>query len=176
MGDYTVTGEVSAGGMGVVYRAEHPVHGAVALKTVQLESESMLAGLRREIRSLRGIDHPGVVRYLDDGSWQGAPFYTMELLAGDTLRAALTSEGAAVAREELLSHFVALCRTLAFLHGKGIVHRDLKPENVMLVPGRGPVLVDFGIAVRSVGTTMRESIEATSRVFGSPPYMAPEQI
>jgi hypothetical protein len=70
----------------------------------------------------------------------------------------------------------AVCRTLAFVHGRGIVHRDLKPDNVILVPDRGPVIVDFGIAARGLGARGREILHATGRAVGSPGYMAPEQI
>lgn len=75
-----------------------------------------------------------------------------------------------------LSAIRSVCQTLAFVHGRGVVHRDLKPDNVVLTTGRGPVLLDFGIAAQSFGAHGRDVLEATGRVMGSPAYMAPEQI
>jgi serine/threonine protein kinase/tetratricopeptide (TPR) repeat protein len=88
LGPYVVEGRLGRGGMGVVYRALHPDTGrAVALKTVRLPSERHLAAIRREIRALARIEHPGVVRIVDEGVHEsGLPWYAMELLSGVTLR------------------------------------------------------------------------------------------
>lgn len=76
----------------------------------------------------------------------------------------------------VLSVMRRLLTTLAFVHGEGLVHRDLKPSNVFLLPGDRPVLVDFGLASRSAGTTGREVLELAIEVAGTPAYMAPEQV
>jgi serine/threonine protein kinase len=58
------------------------------------------------------------------------------------------------------------------IHVFGILHRDLKPANVMLREDNSPVLIDFGLARRSmdeVGTT------GVGQVLGSPYYISPEQ-
>jgi serine/threonine protein kinase/tetratricopeptide (TPR) repeat protein len=87
IGPYRVLGSLGAGGMGVVYRAVHDTTGAhVALKTVQAQGEAVLAGIRREVHALRTLDHPGVVRVVDEGVAAGIPWYAMEVLEGPTLR------------------------------------------------------------------------------------------
>lgn len=87
IGPYRVVEALGAGGMGVVYRAIHDATGAtVALKTVQAQGEAVLAGIRREVHALRALDHPGVVRIVDEGLAAGIPWYAMELLEGPTLR------------------------------------------------------------------------------------------
>ncbi len=87
IGPYRVLEAIGQGGMGVVYRAEHKASQApVAVKTVRVRHENMLAGIRREIRALMRIDHPGVVRILGEGVADGLPWYAMELLEGQTLR------------------------------------------------------------------------------------------
>lgn len=86
IGPYRTTGELGHGGMGVVYRAVHEESGSVvALKSVRAPVPWMLDGIRGEIRALRRINHPGVVRMLEFGSQGGLPWYAMDLLLGPTL-------------------------------------------------------------------------------------------
>jgi serine/threonine protein kinase/predicted ATPase len=77
------------GGMGVVYRALDLESGqSVALKTVAASNVRALPTIRREIRALSRLRHPGIVRILDSGTHQGLPWYAMELVEGQTLRRA----------------------------------------------------------------------------------------
>lgn len=90
IGVYTIHGILGRGGMGIVYRAQHPESGEwVALKTVSAHTGTRLNSIRREIHALSRLSHPGVVRILDQGTWQGLPWYAMELLRGRTLRDSL---------------------------------------------------------------------------------------
>jgi serine/threonine protein kinase len=66
----------------------------------------------------------------------------------------------------------AIAEALRVIHVFGILHRDLKPANVMLREDNSPVLIDFGLARRSldeVGST------GVGQVLGSPYYISPEQ-
>ncbi|WPB80742.1 protein kinase [Archangium violaceum] len=172
IGPYRLLDVLGQGGMGVVYRGEHRDTGeAVALKTVRVASEAVLASIRREIHALRRLHHPGVVRIVAEGVWDGLPWYAMELLSGQTLRGFIDARPSLAAT---LTQLRRLCTPLAFLHGNGLVHRDLKPENVFIRPDGRPVLVDFGIAAQSGGA--REVLQVGGSVVGSEAYMAPEQI
>ncbi len=85
IGPYSIVEPIGQGGMGVVYRAVRD--GAeVAVKTVRVSNVEMLGGVRREILALARLDHPGVVRILDNGLDDGLPWYAMTLLAGVSLR------------------------------------------------------------------------------------------
>ncbi len=64
-----------------------------------------------------------------------------------------------------------LARTLEAAHARGVVHRDLKPSNVMLEAGGHPVVLDFGLA----GCAGSVDGAVTQRLYGSAPYLAPEQ-
>ena len=84
LGPYRLVELVGQGGMGRVFRAEHMQSGQrVALKTIH--GSGRLSSLRREIRALSRLRHPGIVRIVDQGVSRGQPWYAMELLEGRTL-------------------------------------------------------------------------------------------
>jgi eukaryotic-like serine/threonine-protein kinase len=86
LGPYRLIAEIGSGGMGVVYRGVHvETRSQVAVKTVRVARPSLLATLRREIRALTRLNHPGIVRVLDEGVEDAVPWYAMELLQGRTL-------------------------------------------------------------------------------------------
>jgi tetratricopeptide (TPR) repeat protein len=87
LGPYQILGTLGRGGMGQVFRGQHRESGQLAaLKTVQAPSPLHLSSLRREVRALGQVRHPGLVRILDQGLEEGRPWYAMELLHGSTLR------------------------------------------------------------------------------------------
>ncbi|KAM3564434.1 hypothetical protein ARSEF4850_001844 [Beauveria asiatica] len=53
---------------------------------------------------------------------------------------------------------------LAYLNKEGITHNDIKPLNIAYSPGRGAVLLDFGMA----------SMDEDEVIGGTPPYLPPE--
>lgn len=91
IGPFRVHEVLGSGGMGVVYRATHQKTGEeVALKTLQVITRALLTGIRQEIHALTCLRHPGVVRIVSAGIADGLPWYAMELLKGQTLRAHLS--------------------------------------------------------------------------------------
>jgi serine/threonine protein kinase len=87
LGSYRILTTLGQGAMGVVYEAEH-IHTAkrVAIKTILVGRPSLLHSIRREVHALVGIDHPGIVRVLDEGLSDGIPWYAMELVSGMPMR------------------------------------------------------------------------------------------
>ena len=100
--------------------------------------------LRREVRALQRLRHPGVAAVLDAEADSTEAFMVTELVAGDNLEEHVRERGPLDA-DELLDLADGLRDALVAVHGAGVVHRDLKPSNV-LISDDGPVLIDFGIA------------------------------
>jgi serine/threonine protein kinase len=101
----------------------------------------------------------------------GVPYFTMELLAGQTLQAFVRAWGPAEPRAAA-TIVVQIAEGLDFAHAKGVVHRDLKPSNIMLLPDGAAKVMDFGIA----RARRFEGITTTGAFLGTPDYVAPEVI
>jgi serine/threonine protein kinase/tetratricopeptide (TPR) repeat protein len=94
--------------MGVVWRGRAKTGAAVAIKTVRMAHARQLDGIRREIRALSRIRHPGIVRILDQGIQEGLPWYAMELLSGPSLRQRARLLTSSSTTRFLLSNFEAV--------------------------------------------------------------------
>jgi HAMP domain-containing protein len=167
---YEIRGLVGRGGMGAVYRAlDRELDEEVALKVLEAPGEGTPGEqqLRREIKLARTITHPNVVRAYDFGDSEGVRFFTMEYVAGATLRELLDEEGH-LAVTPALQIAKQVCRGLGAVHRAGIVHGDLKPANVVVMTGGVAKLTDFGVA--------RVRRQAATPFAGTPPYMSPEQV
>ena len=67
-----------------------------------------------------------------------------------------------------------ICRGLHAVHGAGVLHRDIKPSNILVERQTGrPLLTDFGLAKVVDGD---RDLTLSGDLFGSPPYMSPEQV
>lgn len=172
-GRYQIRSRVGAGGMGVVYEAEHLMLGRrVALKLLKPEyaqNTDIRKRFENEARVAASLEHDNIVRALDVGRVQdGSPFIVFEMLRGTDLEAQLADRTLALGEVASIGH--RLADALVCAHAAGVVHRDIKPSNVFLVEGV-PKLIDFGISkLRS------EMATQTGAFMGTPAYMPPEQL
>jgi serine/threonine protein kinase len=106
-----------------------------------------VARFLREARVTGQLEHPGIVPVHELGQRaDGRLYYTMRLVRGRTLAAAVEASPALPDRLKLLNHFVDLCHAVAYAHSRGVIHRDIKPDNVMVGPFGETVLLDWGLA------------------------------
>lgn len=182
---YRVLTELGRGAKSVVHEAEHVDLGRrVAVKVLRAEFASSTeaeARIVREGRILSNLSIDGVVRALDVGQTSdGRPFSVLEKVEGRSLDHRLAEGGIAPWREafELADRVLAV---LEPLHRAGVVHRDLKPANVVVGDDGKVTLLDFGLALSrdELGATTGGAEPSQSRsvaVYGTPEYMAPEQV
>ena len=187
VGNYRVTAKLAEGGMGAVYRAEHPLLGKTAAVKVLLpelsQNHEIVNRFFNEARAATAIRHPGIVEIFDFGYLQsGMAYITMELLDGEPLSKVLVARGGRLTEQEALLYTRGIASALAAAHAQGIIHRDLKPDNIFLVRdpdmlgGWRPKILDFGIAkVTEAQRIGGVSKTRTGAVLGTPTYMSPEQ-
>lgn len=178
-GRYTLGNPLGLGGMGQVWVAEDGVlRRQVALKELSpalRDAASAEASLAWEAWITAQLDHPGIVSVHDAGRRRdGAAFYTMRLIRGRTLAAAIAA-GEPLPR--LVRHFIDACDAMAYAHSVGVIHRDLKPANIMVGEFGETQVVDWGLALPlQAGAAAPGIAPPPSRgVLGTPAYMSPEQ-
>jgi serine/threonine protein kinase len=199
------------GGLGEVFVAlDEESNREVALKRLQPNRSWDRSSVERflfEAQVTAWLEHPGVVPvYGLAWDCRGRPYYAMRLIQGQTLDEAVAqfhvadgpgrdpSERSA-ALDELLQHFVFVCRTLGYAHSRGVLHRDVKPQNILLADSGETLVVDWGLAklhgtppdalacvalpepVDADGCTVAGELVETvpGQPKGTPAYMSPEQ-
>jgi serine/threonine protein kinase len=182
---YRVLRPIAQGGMGAVYEARHVLlDKRVAIKVPLPRfagDEAMLERLHREAFAAARAGHEHIVDVTDMGRLDdGGFFLVFELLEGRDLGSLLHEQGR-LPWPRAVRIASQICEALAVAHDRGIVHRDLKPENIYLVTRRGDAdfvkVLDFGIAKILDGLPQHSrGPTAPSVVFGTPEYMAPEQM
>ena len=176
LGRYEVESIIGEGGMGRVYKAVDPMIGrTVAIKTLSDEFRGELfvefkQRFFREARSAGRVNHPNVVTIYDVGEADGTAFIAMEYVEGRTLREVLDA-GAPLIVDQACRVAAQVASALEAAHKHSIVHRDVKPANIMIAADGSAKLMDFGIARLPDGLRTK-----TGMLFGSPSYVAPEQI
>ena len=171
--------KLGQGGMGQVYKGHHPMlDRSVAIKVLPpalIQSEEMRARFLQEARIAAALRHPNIVQIYDFGQDDELVYMIMEYVDGVSLKERLSTLRAAgemmsIARAVEIAHQIA--GALAYAHQQDAIHRDLKPANVLLTEQGQAILVDFGLAVLGDGPRYTEP----GKVWGSPVYIAPEQL
>ncbi len=169
---YEIRRVLGIGGYAVVYLAfDREIRREVALKVLRADrmSPGSLVRLRREAAVARDAASPRLVRIFDIGTSEAAVYLTLEVVEGESLRDRLKRGPLPV--DEAVRLAVQILEGLRVLHDLGIVHRDVKPGNILLEPGGGVKLADFGLALRQDETRLTVG----EGVLGTLDYVSPEQ-
>ncbi|CAJ1374364.1 unnamed protein product [Effrenium voratum] len=175
--DYNMVNLVGEGRNGAVFIVQHKISEQYYACKVLHKAEQDSSALRAEIKNLRMLDHPNVVRLYEVNEDAEAVFLLMEYCSGGDLFSLVTESPHGYLPETLARAFAEqMLSALAYCHSMGVVHRDVKPENFLLnttgedVASATLKLADFGIATH---VRCAES-HHEGQVNGSVPYMAPE--
>ncbi len=171
VGGYRLIARIGEGGMGVVHLAQAPDGSRVALKVLRphiIGDDEARERLAREVSSLRRITSPRIAEVLDADPHGPTPYVATRYVPGLSLHEHVREEGP-IEGADLLHFAHALAEALIAVHAVGVLHRDIKPSNV-LMEGRTPVLIDFGLARLADDPRLTH----TGWLLGTPGYLAPE--
>ena len=171
VGEYRLLAKIGEGGMGVVHLAQGADGARVALKVLRphiVGDDEARVRLAREVASLRRVTSPRIAEVIDADPWGETPYVATRYVPGLSLHEHVRQEGPVTGAD--LTHFAAgLAEAVIAVHRVGVLHRDIKPSNVLL-EGRSPVLIDFGLARLAEDPRLTH----TGWLLGTPGYLAPE--
>ena len=178
---YRLRGVLGRGGMSVVYEADDPRLGRVALKvlTPELATDDVFrARFLEESRTAASLDQPNVIPIYDVGTHEDLLFIAMRYVAGQDLRAVLKSKRV-LAPEQAVLVCGQVGRALDVAHEHGLVHGGVKPGNILVEHGTHEgepdhiYLTGFGITKHPAS---RGGLTNPGQFMGTNNYIAPEQI
>jgi tRNA A-37 threonylcarbamoyl transferase component Bud32 len=175
-GDYTLLKRLSAGGMGVVFKArsrkiEGLVVGLKVLRTEKVDEEN-IARFKQEAWAISAFNHKNIVKVQEMSKHAGMHYIAMDFVDGEDLLAVGFKH--TLTFWQTMEVIDKLADVLRLVHAKNIWHRDIKPQNVLMDRSGEIKLIDFGIA-----TVEREQDDAAETaeglIMGTPAFLSPEQ-
>ncbi|XP_058613170.1 serine/threonine-protein kinase MARK2 isoform X4 [Onychostoma macrolepis] len=170
IGCYRLLKTIGKGNFAKVKLAKHVLTGKeVAVKIIdktQLNSSS-LQKLFREVRIMKLLNHPNIVKLFEVIETDKTLYLVMEYASGGEVFDYLVAHGR-MKEKEARAKFRQIVSAVQYCHQKCIVHRDLKAENLLLDADMNIKIADFGF---SNEFTLGNKLDT---FCGSPPYAAPE--
>ena len=174
---YQILNKCGAGAMAVVYRAKQlSLDRTVAIKVLprrMSKNAEFVERFYREGRAAAQLNHANIVQAIDVGEANGYHYFVMEYVEGCTVYDEL-AEGKVFSEAEAVEIITQIARALQHAHERGFIHRDVKPKNIMLTKQRVAKLADMGLAREA--TDVQAAMAEAGRAYGTPYYIAPEQI
>ena len=178
---YRIKKLVGQGSFGIVQLVEDKrvQNRTLVMKTINKSKMNLsLEILEQEIKNLRSLDHPNIIKILEYFDDSQNIYIVMENCDGGELLKIVEENlksGRYVNEQWAMEVFRQVLEAIVYCHGRGVMHKDLKAENIMLIDSLNnngvphAVVIDFGLA------EMFEDPARRSRVVsGSPMSMAPE--
>lgn len=188
---YELVDQIGEGGSGVVFSCvavdTQEVFAIKIIKAEHMHDPEALHRFHREIRALKSIEHPNIIRLHEDNleSERNFPAFVMDHAVHSlTSYAEEISRGCAIRQRPVVdrataitimqSMLRAICRLNA--NHPRVIHRDLNPNNVLLLKDGTWVVADFGLAKFLRTAPVSTSFQTTTqRGWGTGWYTAPEQ-
>ncbi|KAL5286417.1 MARK1 family protein [Megaselia abdita] len=170
IGKYKLIKTIGKGNFAKVKLAKHlPTGKEVAIKIIdktQLNPGS-LQKLFREVRIMKMLDHPNIVKLFQVIETDKTLYLVMEYASGGEVFDYLVLHGRMKEKEARVK-FRQIVSAVQYCHQKRIIHRDLKAENLLLDSELNIKIADFGFSNEFTPGSKLDTF------CGSPPYAAPE--
>ncbi len=188
---YHVGEVIGKGATGTVFGAVHVSFSRAAtmkvLRPLYADADLVSRVFHGEARAAWSVSHPGLCEVFDIGTLpDGAPFFVMERLEGETLATRIRRDRMSIA--SAVDMVMQLLSVIAAIHARDLLLRDLRPQNLFLAHRRGcrPLLkiLDFGLArltpldrIEQEWEVLRATVGAADAVGSTaiPYYLSPER-
>lgn len=174
---YKVMGKLGSGAMAVVYKAKQiSLDRTVAVKVLPkkfVQKSDYVERFYKEGRLAAKMNHNNIVQAIDVGEVGGLYYFVMEYVEGKTLYDDL-AKGKVFDEREAIDVIIQVAKALAHAHAQGLIHRDVKPKNIMINKDGVVKLADMGLARET--SDIKAAKHEQGKAFGTPYYIAPEQI
>lgn len=170
IGKYRLMKTIGKGNFAKVKLAKHvPTGREVAIKIIDKTqmNPSSLQKLFREVRIMKILDHPNIVKLFEVIETEKTLYLVMEYASGGEVFDYLVAHGR-MKEKEARAKFRQIVSAVQYCHQKHIVHRDLKAENLLLDGDMHIKIADFGFSNEFIPGSKLDTF------CGSPPYAAPE--
>ncbi|XP_059163745.1 MAP/microtubule affinity-regulating kinase 3-like isoform X17 [Physella acuta] len=170
IGKYRLIKTIGKGNFAKVKLAKHvPTGREVAIKIIDKTqlNPSSLQKLFREVRIMKMLDHPNIVKLFEVIETEKTLYLVMEYASGGEVFDYLVAHGR-MKEKEARAKFRQIVSSVQYCHQKHIVHRDLKAENLLLDSDMNIKIADYGFSNEFVPGNKLDTF------CGSPPYAAPE--
>lgn len=174
---YKILGKLGSGAMAVVYKAKQlSLDRTVAIKVLPkkfVQKSDYVDRFYKEGRLAAKMNHNNIVQAIDVGEVGGLYYFVMEYVEGKTLYDDL-SRGKIFDEREAIDVTIQVAKALGHAHAQGLIHRDVKPKNIMINKDGVVKLADMGLARET--SDIKAAKHEKGKAFGTPYYIAPEQI
>ncbi|KAL7749487.1 hypothetical protein RI367_005041 [Sorochytrium milnesiophthora] len=171
--DYTFIKTLGQGTFGKVKLAEHKqTKQQVAVKIIDkanIKTPKQRNSLCREIRLLRLLNHPHILRVIDVVETSEQILIFTEYASGGELFDYIVQHKY-IKEPEARVFFRQIVSAMSYCHQNSVIHRDLKPENLLLDADKRIKIIDFGFV------NMYKTDDVLDTFCGSPFYAAPEMV
>ncbi len=169
--------KIGSGAMAVVFKAKQlSLDRIVAVKVLPprlSQNQEYVERFYKEGKAAAKLNHNNIVQAIDVGEANGTHYFVMEYVKGRTVYDDVNN-GDGYTENEALDIIIQMADALAHAHERGLMHRDVKPKNIMITEDGVAKLADMGLAREAEDQDAAQSEQG--RAYGTPYYIAPEQI
>uniref|UniRef100_A0AAR2LEG5 non-specific serine/threonine protein kinase n=1 Tax=Pygocentrus nattereri TaxID=42514 RepID=A0AAR2LEG5_PYGNA len=167
VGNYRLLKTIGKGNFAKVKLARHVLTGREPGVTTAVIFHCFLQQLFREVRIMKILNHPNIVKLFEVIETEKTLYLVMEYASGGEVFDYLVAHGR-MKEKEARAKFRQIVSAVQYCHQKKIVHRDLKAENLLLDADMNIKIADFGFSNEFTEGSKLDTF------CGSPPYAAPE--
>ncbi len=131
-----------------------------------MKNKNMISKVKREIKILKFINHPNIIKLYEVLDTTNDIFVIMEIASKGELYDFIQNNE--ITEEQAKFYFRQIISGVEYVHQNLISHRDLKPENILIDSNNLIKIGDFGLS------NLMKDGKLLKTACGSPNYAAPE--